>query len=280
MKKLVINADDFGIDVTVNKAVESAYRNGVLTSTTIIPCGKSYENAIDIAEQNPQLGVGIHLTLVAERPVSSCQKIPSLIEGDCRFYSSYSEFLKGFILGKIKIKDIETEARAQIEKVLDSNLLPSHIDSHQHLHIFPGIAGLICRLAKDYGIDAVRLPRESMRFVDSEISFARHIARNGLTVITKITTPSLGGRNLRHTDNFFGMLYGGALNSQRLKRIISCLPNGTSEIMIHPALENEAMQGIYQWNYDWQQEYHALCDPTVKMLIAENAVQLVNYRMI
>ncbi len=278
MKKLVINADDFGIDITVNKAVESAFKNGVLTSATIIPCGKSYENAIDIAERNPQLGVGIHLTLVAERPVSSCWKIPSLIGSEGRFYKSYVDFLKGFIVGKIAIKDIETEARAQIEKVLDSNLTPTHLDSHQHLHVFPKIAGLVCRLAKDYNIDAVRLPRESMRFVDSEITWARHIARNGLTAITKMSAPTYSGKDLRCTDNFFGMLYGGALSSQRLKRIIDRLPEGTSEIMIHPAIENEAMQRVYQWNYDWQQEYYALCDPTVKSLIEEKNVRLVNYR--
>ncbi|MFA6074553.1 MAG: ChbG/HpnK family deacetylase [Negativicutes bacterium] len=74
------------------------------------------------------------------------------------------------------------------------------------------------------------------------------------------------------------MLYGGALNSRRLKRIISQLPAGISEIMIHPALENESMQNVYQWNYDWQQEYHSLCDPSVKALITESSVQLTNYR--
>ena len=278
MKKLVINADDFGIAVTVNEAVQSAFRTGILTSATIIPCGRSYENAVDIAEQNPALGVGIHLTLVAEQPISDSKKIASLLSNAGRFPANYIDFLKSFVIGKIKLIDIETECRAQIEKVLDSNLTPTHLDSHQHLHIFPKIAGLVARLAREYSIDAVRLPREALSFTDADVSWLRHIARNGLTVITALTAPTYTGKGLRCTDNFFGMLYGGALNSRRLKRIISRLPDGTSEIMIHPALDNSAMQNIYPWNYDWQQEYHALCDPSVKTLLAENSVYLTNYR--
>ncbi|MFA6074552.1 MAG: ChbG/HpnK family deacetylase [Negativicutes bacterium] len=210
MKKLVINADDFGIDVTVNEAVESAFRNGVLTSTTIISCGKSYEHAVDVAEQNPGLGVGVHLTFVAEQPVSCCSKIPSLVEVDSRFYENYIDFLKNFVVGKIKLIDIETEARAQIEKVLDSNLTPTHIDSHQHLHIFPKIAGMVNRLAKEYKIDAVRLPRESILFWDSDVSLARHVARNGLTAITWLSLPTYIGSGLRCTDSFWNALWWSA----------------------------------------------------------------------
>ncbi|MDD4601028.1 Chitooligosaccharide deacetylase [bioreactor metagenome] len=278
MKKLIINADDFGLHEAVNSAVITAYKNGCLTSTSIMPSGKAFDNAVRLALQNPGLGIGIHLTLVAEMPVSDPIYIQSLVDSTGRFAPQYPQFLFRYLIGKISLKDIEKELNAQVQKVVASGINVTHIDSHQHLHIIPGILDIVVDIAKKYNIRAMRIPDEPYFFLGGyPFSLFRILGRTGLTFLAKRARNKIRKTGLLVPSNFFGMLAGGNMQQQYLANIINNLPNGVSEVMMHPADDAKALQEIYQWHYNWDGELLALTSDKIMKLLNNIEIQLVTF---
>ena len=147
MKKLIVNADDFGLHILINQGIIKGHQEGFITSTSIMPSADAFDEAVALAQDNPQLGIGIHLTLVGGvKSVLPQSKIASLLDGEGRFLPDYVAFAKRFYTGGVKISELEAELRAQIEKALASKLNLTHIDSHQHTHVLPGINGLVRKL--------------------------------------------------------------------------------------------------------------------------------------
>ena len=235
---------------------------------------------MNIAKACPDLGVGVHLTLVGERPLCALQQVASLVGGDGRLPDTYGAFLLRFVTGRIKMTEIERELRAQIERVLASGIAPSHFDSHQHLHAFPVIAQLVARLAAEYNVARVRVPCEPTSVSDRSIGAMRHWARSGLSAVARYSSAAYRKRGVRSTDNFYGMLYGGCMTSARLQGILAALPEGTSEIMMHPAVDGQALSAIYGWQYHWQEELHALSDIAVRNCMQRNEIELISFNNI
>ena len=157
MKYLIINADDFGLDETVNIGIIQGHTAGAITSTSIMPSGKAFAHAITLAAANPQLGIGVHLTLVGEKPVCNPKIVPSLVDEDGFLPAQYPQFLLHYLFGDIQLADIRRELTAQVQKVADSGIHITHLDSHQHLHIMPGIMNITLDIARTFGIKAIRI---------------------------------------------------------------------------------------------------------------------------
>jgi len=150
MKYLIINADDFGLTQGVNEAVIKAHREGVLTSATLMAGGLAWREAVDLALANPSLGVGVHLTLTALKPVLPRVEVPSLVNRE-------GKFRRQFWRAPLWNKDqVEREWRAQISRIMDAGLKPTHLDSHHHTHLWPGLTDTVCRLAIEFEIPAIR----------------------------------------------------------------------------------------------------------------------------
>ena len=140
LKQLIVNADDFGLHTLINQGIIKGHREGFITSTSIMPSATAYDEAVELALANPNLGIGIHLTLVGGvQPVLPKDKIASLVDAEGRFLPDYVAFAKRFYTGGVKSSELEAELHAQIEKALASNFNITHIDSHQHTHVLPGI---------------------------------------------------------------------------------------------------------------------------------------------
>lgn len=278
MKRLIINADDFGLHESVNNAVIKGYKDGCLTSTSIMPSGQAFEHALSLAADSPGLGIGIHLTLVAEKPVSDPSHIKSLVDMNGYFAPQYPQFLARYIVGKIDIAEIRRELFAQAEKVFAAGLKITHIDSHQHLHIFPGITEIAIEIANAYNIKAVRIPDEPYFFFGGyPFSPFRTLARAGLTFLARRARYKLSRNGITAPSSFFGMLAGGNMREEYLSAIISQLPDGISEIMMHPGTDAEALQKVYNWQYHWEQELHALTSDRIRALIDTNRIHLVSF---
>ena len=159
--RLVVNADDFGVSERVNSGIVHAHREGVVTATSLMAVGRAFEHAVRLARAVPDLDVGVHLTLVAERPLRP--EGSSLTGTDGRFPPGAGAFTLGWLTGRIRRADVEAEWSAQIERVLASGIRPSHLDSHQHVHVLPGLLDLARELAARYGIPFVRVPVEGWR---------------------------------------------------------------------------------------------------------------------
>ena len=279
MRRLIVNADDFGLHAAVNRGILAAHTEGIVSSTSLMAGGAALDDAVRIAKQCPQLGVGVHLTLVGARPVLPVAEVSSLLDEAGDFYGSYPLFIKRFLRGKIRLAEVERELAAQIDRVRMAGIQPSHLDSHQHLHVLPGIGGLVLDLARRFSIRAIRIPAEPVAFIGATPATVGRLAgRGGLTMLANLFRQHAAAAGIRTSDHFFGMLAGGQLTEPAILAILRRLPPGDSELMTHPGFADESLADAFRWDYQWDAERQALTAPAVRALLAERQIRLISFR--
>jgi hopanoid biosynthesis associated protein HpnK len=273
--KLIVHADDFGLTEKINEGILQAHRHGILTSTSIVANGEAFEHAVALARANPRLDVGVHLTLVEERPLASPGEIPTLVDSDGRFHPHAIQFGRRYFAGKINLTEVRKELEAQVEKVLAAGLTPSHLDSHQHLHVLPGVLKVAVALGRKYGIPAMRIPREIAVFSRiGSVPFNRIVQALVLSSFCRMAN----GMRAQTTDRFAGFLFGGNLNKENLRKILADMPGeGSCEIMCHPGLEGPGTRYAH-WHYNWLDELNALVDDEIKQYVHNRNIRLISYR--
>lgn len=279
MKKLIVNADDFGLHTLINQGIIKGCREGFITSASLMPGAQAFEEAVALAKENPRLGVGIHLTLVGGvAAVLPASEVPTLTEDNGLLPADYVAFAKRFYSGAVSTAQLEAELRAQIERALATGLPITHIDSHQHTHVLPFVNRLVLKLCNEYNINRIRIPKEPYGFSGGfAAGLGRKIGRCGLSFCADMAAAAADGRGVRHPQHFFGMLAGGHLNAALVGNIIRALPEGVSEIMTHPGLDTAALSGIFSWQYHWREELDAYLDDGNKALLARMGVELINF---
>ena len=181
---LVVNADDFGLSQGINRGIESAFRQGILRSTSLMPNGAAFEDALLVAARNPELGIGIHISLVGEKCVAPAASLGQLVSESGELPQSYLTFVKGLIQRRFSLPEIRTEISTQIKKALATGIHFTHIDSHQHLHMMPGILELVIDSAHVAGIGVIRLPFESGGITPNRFS-VRGVQLCGLSLLSR-----------------------------------------------------------------------------------------------
>ena len=279
MRRLIVNADDFGLHAAVNRGILTAHTEGIVSSTSLMAGGAAFDDAVRIARHCPQLGVGVHLTLVGASPLLPVAEVSSLLDEAGDFYGSYPLFIKRFLRGKIRLAEVERELAAQIDRVRMAGIQPSHLDSHQHLHVLPGIGGLVLDLARRFSIRAIRIPAEPVAFIGATPATVGRLAgRGGLTMLANLFRQHAAAAGIRTSDNFFGMLAGGQLTEPAILAILRRLPPGDSELMTHPGFADESLADAFRWDYQWDAERQALTAPAVRALLAERQIRLISFR--
>ena len=278
MKKLVVNADDFGLSEKVNEGILYAHQNGILTSTSIMANGMAFQHAVDTCKSNPTLDVGIHLTLVEEKPLLNPAAVPDLVTDKGMFHQNAKDFAMKYLMGKISRKQVYQELEAQVVKVLDQEIVISHIDSHQHIHMLPRILSIVISIAKKYGIRIVRFPNEKLH---SDMMYDLGFFSRLMQLLVINWFCQMGRRmNFAKTDRFFGFLFSGRLNRVNLDKVLHRLPlTGTSELMCHPGF-SDPKSPYAHWDYHWQDELDALVDPKIGEFIINNGIELVSFRQL
>ena len=280
MKKLIINADDFGLHEFINEGIIEGHAAGCVTSTSIMACGNAFEHAIDLAKQHPQLGVGVHLTLVGARPVARGD-IHTLLNSDSGFFSNYLEFVPRFYSGLISLEHIEYELRCQMQKVAGRGIVISHIDTHQHLHILPGMQEIFIKLAREFNVTKIRIPAEALAFRGTASpDFSRYLARTGLTLCSFYARHLFKKQGFSFPDHFYGMLDGGNMSYFSLSNIIKNLPEGVTEIMVHPGKNTQLLAESFKWGYNWQAELDALKNKEIIQAIHKANIALISFRQL
>lgn len=279
MKGLIVNADDFGLHQEINKGIIKGYQEGFITSTSLMCSAPAFDDAVALARQNPGLGIGIHLTLVGSVPsVLPKEKISSLVDDTGLFPENYVVFAKKFYTGQVKMVQLELELRAQIEKALATGLTITHVDSHQHTHVLPGMIGLVVKLCNEYQIKNIRIPQEDYFFSGGFAGgLGRKVGRAGLSFCACLAAMKAKSAGLKYPDSFFGMLAGGNLNERLVGNIINTLPEGVSEIMTHPGLNKQELDKHFTWNYHWEDELNAFLSAKNKTLLEQQQVVLMNF---
>lgn len=279
MKKLIVNADDFGLHTEVNKAIIRGFQQGCIRSTSLITTGSAVDEAVELAKENPGLGVGVHLTLVAERPVLPPEKIPTLMGDDGKFLPSHVEFIKRYVSGGINEEELYSECEAQILKATSLGLFMTHLDSHQHLHVLPGLTKMCLKLMGKYNISKMRFPGEDFSFTGGfPVSLFRMVSKWGLTVCSTIARKDAKKFNKRMPEHFFGMVAGGHNEEKYFMNILEELPEGVSEIMIHPGADDNKLSQVYDWQYHWEDELKSVTSPAVMRYLSTHKIKLISYR--
>lgn len=276
--RLVVNADDFGISERINAGILQAHREGIVTAASMVAVGRAFEHAVQVSRTAPSLDVGVHLTLVAEAPLLRCKS--SLIGSDGRFPASADALACRWLTGRINKAEVRAEWSAQIERVLASGIRVSHLDSHQHVHILPGLFDLTWNLAAHYGIPFLRVPVEDLPAAGppSLHGIHRMLGATALRVFWMIGRIAGAGPAGRRPVRFLGFQDGGRLDQERLRRLLERLrPGGTYELMCHPGFTPDEPD-IRRWAYRHEVELSALTSPTIRSHIAGRSIQLCNFK--
>ena len=279
MKQLIVNADDFGLHPLINAGIIKGHQEGFITSTSLMPSAPCWQEAVRLAKENPRLGIGVHLTLVGGVPsVLPKEQVSSLLDDEGLFLPDYVAFAKRYYSGAVKKAELEAELRAQLERALSCGVNITHIDSHQHTHVLPGINSLVLKLSNEYNIIRVRIPKEGYLFTGGfQTGVGRLIGRSGLSFCADMAALRADSLGLRHPQHFYGMLAGGHLNAQLIANILRQLPEGVSEIMTHPGLDSAALGKAFSWQYHWREELDAYLDAGNKALLKELGIEPVSF---
>lgn len=275
--QLLVNADDFGRHVLINQAVAQCVEQGCLRSATLMPGGKAFDDAVHTAQTHPDLGVGIHFTLVNGYPVLPPEEIPSLVTADGVFYDDYIHFVKRFLSGKVRMEEVRRELAAQAEKVTRTGLALTHVDSHQHMHVLPGIFSAVLDAAEAIQLDAVRIPRTPL-FAGDSGSLGQLIGRFGLAVLADLAGREAKRRGFRTPDHFAGIVAGEAVHEGHFRHIIEMLKPGATEVMMHPGADTAALKKACQWEHDFEAERDAIISTDIKELLQKKQVEVISFR--
>jgi hopanoid biosynthesis associated protein HpnK len=273
-KRIIVNADDFGLTEEVNQGIVRCYREGILKSASLLSNGSAFLNAVRLSRENKGLGIGVHLCLSEERAILPKGKIPSLVDENNLFFKSYFKFLTRFCLKKIRLSEIEGELDAQIQRVLDVGIKPTHLDSHQHLHLLPEIFNIVVKLARRYDIRVIRLANQAL---DYRTILSKNFFKCLILLFLSIQNRrKLKGANIYYANNLLGINSSGNLTYRNLVDWLRRPDIEINEIICHPGYL--AGKCSYpHWHYHWQQELDALTNPHLKELISDLGTEIINW---
>jgi predicted glycoside hydrolase/deacetylase ChbG (UPF0249 family) len=268
---LVVSADDFGLTDGVCRAVLQGYLDGVVTSTSLLAVGRSFDLAVRISNDQPGLDVGAHLAIVGEDPpLLTAREIPSLVDRRGALPMSYRTVVLRGIAGRLDPADVRAEFGAQLERIRSAGVPVSHLDTHQHTHLWPSVAGALVDLAKDSGIPAVRTPRSGRTL---PVGF-------GVNLLSGRLRERLRKSGLATTDGYAGLDEAGSLDQLRFTSALRALGDvdGTVEINSHPGLPGDPDLGRFAWGYRWADELAMLTAPATRSLVAGHGYRLGSFR--
>ena len=277
MKQLIVNADDLGLTPAVNRGIVRAFQNGIVTSTSLLVTGSAFEDAVVLARQNPKLDVGLHLTLVEERAVLGPDVLPTLVDETGRFPRTSGEFIRRAILGGINWLEVEREIAAQIALFQETGLRLSHVDSHQHLHMFPPVFRIVRRLAGWVENVWVRNPAGPWR-KSHDMPMRRWAQGLGLNLTCLSARRIQDGPALQMPDGMYGFEVSGRLTRRVLEEILRKIPDGLYELICHPGEDDVVTRTRYShWGYQWAEELDALTAPETQAVLKERGIALTSF---
>ena len=280
-KNLIITSDDFGLSTGVNRAVEQAWKEGILTNASIMPGAAAFDDALAIARRNPGLQIGLHLTLVQGTAVLPPGQIPGLVNEAGEFSDNPIAVGMRYFFDKGLYKQLKQEIEAQIQRVADSGIPLSHIDGHLNIHLHPTVFAFLTELMPQYGIKSFRLSGErlghNLRF-DRHRSMGKTVERIIFGALARHARPHLKGLGIRYAAEVKGVLNSGRMTEEYILQILDGLNEGLTELYFHPGILPDAEITRRMPDYRHEGELAAIISPRIKNRLAELNIALENYR--
>src|SRR5215472_16899948 len=235
----------------VNRGIRDAFRGGIVTSTSLLANGPAFAEAVKAAKSAPRLGVGVHLNLSDGVPVADRESVTSLLDDVGNLAHGPESLLLKRARRKLILDEVEEEWDAQVQKVRDAGIRPTHLDGHKHVQMLPGLFDVALRLAKIHGIEAIRVSLEESSLRAALSSGGRHnsmvvmrqgVQARGLKLLARDAREQARRAGIATTDYFCGIAQTGELTREGVELFLRSLPDGTTELMCHPGYADEALQ--------------------------------------
>jgi hopanoid biosynthesis associated protein HpnK len=283
MRRLIVNADDFGFTSGVNRAIVEAHTRGVVTSSTLMANGAAFAGAVLLAKANPRLSVGCHVVLIDGEPVVNSQQLPSLTT-QARFRDGLKTFAARAVAGRIKAEEIMAEAAAQIRKIQAAGISVSHVDTHKHTHLFPKILRPVLRAAAECGVRAVRnpfgprMPLRSSQLLRRPNLWTRYAEVRVLSRFAGKFREAVDREGFATPDGTLGIEVTGTLDETLFHAIAESIPEGTWEFVCHPGYNDGDLQAAKtRLRESRETELRALTLPAAREMLERQGIQLISY---
>jgi predicted glycoside hydrolase/deacetylase ChbG (UPF0249 family) len=265
-KQLVVNADDFGFTPDVNRGIVEAHRDGILTATTMMANGAAFDDAVRLAGVTPTLDIGCHLVLIGGESLVTKRAFPATV----------SQLMIALAKRELRVYD---ELAAQVRRILEAGIQPTHLDTHKHTHLAPQVLDAVARIAEEFGVRWVRRP----------FDFPLNAMRGAVPRMTRLTSDALGlmrrrfhrvlaRHGCRTTDHFAGFQITGRFRTAELVELMGVIPDGSTELMVHPGHCGAALRAARtRLKESREAELEALVAPEVRAAMARHGIELVNY---
>jgi hopanoid biosynthesis associated protein HpnK len=284
-RSLIVNADDLGLTVGVNNGIFDAHDRGILTSASLFAHAPATTDAIRRSRSRPSLGIGVHLTLVDGVPTLPPDRVPTLVQDDGRFRTSWKPFIVACLCGRVSLDEVERELAAQIDRVRSEGIQPTHLDAHKHVHAFPPVFAIVLRLADRIGINVVRVPYERWSPVWGD-EWQRYVARRQSLMNAAMwawarrdcrAAAAIGVR----TPQFIGRSHTGVMNADALAASLRRLHAGVTELMVHPGYVDEALRQMpTRLLSSRAAEVELLCAPATADVLLDEHIRLVRHDLL
>jgi chitin disaccharide deacetylase len=274
VRRLVINADDFGLSEGINRGILEAHQTGVVSAASLLVNTPGFEAAARAARELPALSVGLHLNLTVGRPVSPPDAVPTLCDpGTKRFYSLY-RLIGRAVTRRLDAADVARECAAQIERLCATGLRITHLDGHQHVHVFPGIWKPVAEAALKAGIGPVRIPLEPA----GRIAWRPLAALAQLLLAFSYRLAARGVPPSPHPAHFCGFALTGRHDFlTRLLALLDSLEPGTTELMVHPGYPDAELAEWARYRGGRERELSAITSAAVRERLDRGDIELIGF---
>jgi chitin disaccharide deacetylase len=283
VRRLIVNADDFGFTSGVNRAIVEAHSQGIVTSSTLMANGPAFADAVRLAVTVPKLSVGCHVVLTDGVPVLRAEQLFSITSGS-QFRDGMMKFAARAIAGKMNADQITAETTAQIRKIQAAGIVVSHIDTHKHTHLFPKVLRPVLRAAAACGVRAVRnpfgprLPLRSNQLLARPNLWTRYVEVHILRSFAGKFHEAVDREGFTTPDGTLGIVVTGVLNETLFHAIACSIPEGTWEFVCHPGYNDADLQAVKtRLRESREQELRVLTLPTARELLASEGIELISY---
>jgi predicted glycoside hydrolase/deacetylase ChbG (UPF0249 family) len=275
---LIVSADDFGLTDGVCRAVLTGHREGIVTSTSLLAVGRSFDLAVRMLLEHPSLDVGAHLAIVGEDPpLLTAREIPTLVDKRGAFPLSYRTVVLRGLTRRIDPADVRREFSAQLQRIRAAGVPVSHLDTHQHTHLWPAVGSALIDLAVQSAIPAVRTPNSGRLL---PVGW-------GVNLLAVRLRGMIGRAGLTTTDGYRGLDEAGAFDQAQFERTMAAFGSATDkastglntvEINTHPGEAGDLDLSRFDWGYHWPAELAMLLAPASNELLQHNGFRLGSFK--
>ena len=291
MRRLIVNADDFGMTRGVNRAIVEASEQGIITSTTLMATARAFDDAVAQARRlGPRVSIGCHVILLDGTPALAPTMVPTLLDpnlpaGAPEFRVKLNDFARASFSGRLNPVEVEAEAMAQMQQLQEAGIQLSHFDCHKHAHMFPAVLRPLLRAANSRGLTAVRnpfgrlFPLPVTRILRNPQLWRRVAELGVLRSFAASFKREVERHGLRTPDGSVGVLNTGSLDLQSFLVLIDALPEGTWEFVCHPGYNDAELDQVRtRLRQSRKTELAVFTSPDASAALERRGVELISYR--